>query len=258
MAARPRRHVSRIAEQPRGDFCDGTKKAINEPSFATSMEWDTQVVKGSSSVGPAGLGLEELPFRPRLPRWLQPERCAVFQCAQCHAVLADSVHLAWDLSRSLGAVVFSSEWARRLLTGWLRAAGRKAGWKFGRNLTPLPGVGGRITFYDIRDHDEPFWLREVFPFSAPQVVILTCVCLLGVTNNVVLEPQFQVGVEGSLKGRYVLKIPELSLVIPWLIVVEERGTDLDQKFFPIFHWEKCLFRSYSVLEECSVYLIVLY
>ncbi|XDB54500.1 hypothetical protein ABFV05_008116 [Capra hircus] len=129
MAARPRRHISRIAEQPRGDFCDGTKKAINEPSFATSMEWDTQVVKGSSSVGPAGLGLEELPFRPRLPRWLQPERCAVFQCAQCHAVLADSVHLAWDLSRSLGAVVFSR-----------------------------------------------------------------------VTNNVVLEPQFQVGVEGSLKG----------------------------------------------------------
>ncbi|KAI4583096.1 hypothetical protein MJG53_008309 [Ovis ammon polii x Ovis aries] len=129
MAARPRRHVSRIAKQPRGDFCDGTKKAINEPSFATSMEWDTQVVKGSSSVGPAGLGLEELPFRPRLPRWLQPERCAVFQCAQCHAVLADSVHLAWDLSRSLGAVVFSR-----------------------------------------------------------------------VTNNVVLEPQFQVGVEGSLKG----------------------------------------------------------
>ncbi|XP_055291888.1 protein Mis18-beta isoform X2 [Moschus berezovskii] len=106
MAARPRRHIS-VAKQPRGDFCDGAKKAIDEPSFTTSMEWDTQVVKGSSLVGPAGLGLEELPSRPRLPRWLQPERCAVFQCAQCHAVLADSVHLAWDLSRSLGAVVFS-------------------------------------------------------------------------------------------------------------------------------------------------------
>ena len=109
MAARPRRHISGIAKQPQGDFCDGAKKAIDEPSFATSMEWDTQVVKGSSPVGPAGLGLEKLPSRPRLPQWLQPERCAVFQCAQCHAVLADSVHLAWDLSRSLGAVVFSSE-----------------------------------------------------------------------------------------------------------------------------------------------------
>ena len=120
-------------------------------------------------------------------------------------------------------------------------AGRKAGWKFGRKLTHLPGEGAggggaaRITFYYIRDHDEPFWLGEVFPFSASQVVTLTCVCLLGVTNNVVLEAPFLVGIEGSLEGRYVLKISELSLVISWLIEVEERGTDLDQKFFPIFH-----------------------
>ena len=99
MAARPRRHISGIAKQPQGDLCDGAKKAIDEPSFATSMEWDTQVVKGSSPVGPAGLGLEKL---PSCPQWLQPERCAMFQCAQCHAVLADSVHLAWDLLRSLG------------------------------------------------------------------------------------------------------------------------------------------------------------
>ena len=109
MAARPRRPISGIAKQPRGDFCDGAKKAIDEPSFTASMEWDTQVVKGSSPVGPAGLGLEERQSRPRLPRWLQPERCAVLKSAQCHSVLADSVHLAWDLSRSLGAVVFSSE-----------------------------------------------------------------------------------------------------------------------------------------------------
>ncbi|XP_058397256.1 protein Mis18-beta isoform X2 [Diceros bicornis minor] len=107
MAARARRHRSRYAVLPRGDFCDSAKKAIDEPSLTTSMEWDTQVVKGSSPLGPAGLGAEELPSSPRLPSWLQPERCAVFQCAQCHAVLADTVHLAWDLSRSLGAVVFS-------------------------------------------------------------------------------------------------------------------------------------------------------
>ncbi|XP_007460218.1 PREDICTED: protein Mis18-beta [Lipotes vexillifer] len=107
MAARPRRHRSRFAKQPRGDFCDGAKKTIDEPSLTTSMEWDTQVVKGSSPLGPAGLGPEEPSCGPQLPWWLQPERCAVFQCAQCHAVLADSVHLAWDLSRSLGVVVFS-------------------------------------------------------------------------------------------------------------------------------------------------------
>ncbi|KAF5925535.1 hypothetical protein HPG69_001982, partial [Diceros bicornis minor] len=134
MAARARRHRSRYAVLPRGDFCDSAKKAIDEPSLTTSMEWDTQVVKGSSPLGPAGLGAEELPSSPRLPSWLQPERCAVFQCAQCHAVLADTVHLAWDLSRSLGAVVFSR-----------------------------------------------------------------------VTNNVVLEAPFLVGIEGVLEGSYLLK-----------------------------------------------------
>ncbi|XP_024088032.2 protein Mis18-beta isoform X2 [Pongo pygmaeus] len=134
MAAQLLRHPSHCATPPRGDFCDGTERAIDEASFTTSMEWDTQVVKGSSPLGPAGLGAEEPVAGPQLPSWLQPERCAVFQCAQCHAVLADSVHLAWDLSRSLGAVVFSR-----------------------------------------------------------------------VTNNVVLEAPFLVGIEGSLKGSYLLK-----------------------------------------------------
>ncbi|KAM9202511.1 LOW QUALITY PROTEIN: protein Mis18-beta [Dugong dugon] len=108
MAARSRRSRLVYAKLPRGDFCDGgAKKATDEHSLTTSIEWDTQVVKGSSLLGPVGPGAEEPGAGPQLPSWLQPERCAVFQCAQCHAVLADSVHLAWDLSRSLGAVVFS-------------------------------------------------------------------------------------------------------------------------------------------------------
>ncbi|XP_077620774.1 protein Mis18-beta isoform X3 [Crocuta crocuta] len=135
MAARRRRQCrSLYATLSQGNFCDGAKNSTDELSCTTSMEWDTQVVNGSSPLGPSGLGTEEPQCRQLLPSWLPPERCAVFHCSQCHAVLADSVHLAWDLSPSLGTVVFSR-----------------------------------------------------------------------VTNNVVLEAPFLVGIEGALKGSYLLK-----------------------------------------------------
>ncbi|XP_077620772.1 protein Mis18-beta isoform X2 [Crocuta crocuta] len=108
MAARRRRQCrSLYATLSQGNFCDGAKNSTDELSCTTSMEWDTQVVNGSSPLGPSGLGTEEPQCRQLLPSWLPPERCAVFHCSQCHAVLADSVHLAWDLSPSLGTVVFS-------------------------------------------------------------------------------------------------------------------------------------------------------
>ncbi|XP_029806190.1 protein Mis18-beta isoform X1 [Suricata suricatta] len=108
MAARRRRQPPSVYKTlSQGNFCDGAKNSTEDLSCTTSMEWDTQVVNGSSPLGPTGLGAEDPSCRLRLPWWLQPERCAMFQCAQCYAVLADSVHLAWDLSASLGTLVFS-------------------------------------------------------------------------------------------------------------------------------------------------------
>lgn len=215
-ARRGRRRRSLYATLSQGNFCDGAKNSTDELSCTTSMEWDTQVVNGSSPLGPSGLGTEEPQCRQLLPSWLPPERCAVFHCSQCHAVLADSVHLAWDLSPSLGTVVFSSEWGRSMkkteeeggedvpaLSRDGEQGGDENGVRFVRKLTPLPRVGA--TFHDFCGHDESVCSGQVFLFKASQVLILTSV-FPGVTNNVVLEAPFLVGIEGALKGRYVRRL----------------------------------------------------
>ena len=102
MAAQLQRCCSHFAKQLWGDFCDGDKKVIDEPSFTTSMEWDMQVVKGSSLLSPAVRCPPAHDFCGGCSQSGAP-------CSSTHSTVPCSLtlHLPWDLWRALGSRSFS-------------------------------------------------------------------------------------------------------------------------------------------------------